>query len=215
MHLIKKLLAKYTAFIWSILRPLGSWGVFGVAFLDSAAYGIPLDPVVASYVYANHKLAPLYIAMAAAGSALGSLIIYAIGKKGGELLLEKRVGKARLERLRDRFERQEFFALLVPSMLPPPTPFKLFVLCAGVFEMRVALFLIAIFLGRFARFLLLGFLTIQYGPQIIGLTIRILREHIVLLLIALVALALVVWLTIRSRKLVVAAKDETEDESVA
>ena len=81
--------------------------------------------------------------------------------------------------------------------------------------MRVALFLIAIFLGRFARFLLLGFLTIQYGPQIIGLTIRILREHIVLLLIALVALALVVWLTIRSRKLVVAAKDETEDESVA
>jgi len=215
LHLIKKLLAKYTAFIWSILRPLGSWGVFGVAFLDSAAYGIPLDPVVASYIYVRPAGIWLFAFMAAAGSALGSLVPYAIGRAGGELLLLKRIDRHKLERIRDRFESQEFWAMAIPSMLPPPTPFKLFVLCAGVFEMRVALFLIAIFLGRFARFLLLGFLTIQYGPQIIGLTIRILREHIVLLLIALVALALVVWLTIRSRKLVVAAKDETEDESVA
>jgi len=215
LHLIKKLLAKYTAFIWSILRPLGSWGVFGVAFLDSAAYGIPLDPVVASYIYVRPAGIWLFAFMAAAGSALGSLVPYAIGRAGGELLLLKRIDRHKLERIRDRFESQEFWAMAIPSMLPPPTPFKLFVLCAGVFEMRVTLFLIAIFLGRFARFLLLGFLTIQYGPQIIGLTIRILREHIVLLLIALVALALVVWLTIRSRKLVVAAKDETEDESVA
>jgi membrane protein YqaA with SNARE-associated domain len=215
LHLIKKLLAKYTAFIWSILRPLGSWGVFGVAFLDSAAYGIPLDPVVAGYVYVRPAGIWLFAFMAAAGSALGSLVPYAIGRAGGELLLLKHIDRHKLERMRDRFESQEFWAMAIPSILPPPTPFKLFVLCAGVFEMRVALFLIAIFVGRFARFLLLGFLTIQYGPQIVGLTMRILREHVVLLLIALVALGLVLWLTIRSRRLVVETKDEAEDESVA
>jgi membrane protein YqaA with SNARE-associated domain len=215
LHLIKKLLAKYTAFIWSILRPLGSWGVFGVAFLDSAAYGIPLDPVVAGYVYVRPAGIWLFAFMAAAGSALGSLVPYAIGRAGGELLLLKHIDRHKLERMRDRFESQEFWAMAIPSILPPPTPFKLFVLCAGVFEMRVALFLIAIFVGRFARFLLLGFLTIQYGPQIVGLTMRILREHVVLLLIALVALGLVLWLTIRSRRLAVETKDEAEDESVA
>jgi len=215
LHLIKKLLAKYTAFIWSILKPLGSWGVFGVAFLDSAAYGIPLDPVVAGYIYVRPAGIWLFAFMAAAGSALGSLVPYAIGRAGGELLLLKHIDRHKLERMRDRFESQEFWAMAIPSILPPPTPFKLFVLCAGVFEMRVALFLIAVFVGRFARFLLLGFLTIQYGPQIVGLTMRILREHIVLLLIALVALGLVLWLTIRSRKLVVETKDEAEDESVA
>ncbi|HEX7958506.1 MAG TPA: VTT domain-containing protein [Terriglobales bacterium] len=215
MHLIKRLLAKYTAFIWAILRPLGSWGVFGVAFLDSAAYGIPLDPVVASYIYVRPAGIWLFAFMAAAGSAVGSLVPYGIGRAGGELLLLKRIDRHKLERMRDRFESQEFWAMAIPSMLPPPTPFKLFVLCAGVFEMRVALFLIAIFLGRFARFLLLGFLTIRYGPQIVGLAMRILREHMILLLIALGALALIIWLTIRSRKLVTETPDETEDESVA
>jgi membrane protein YqaA with SNARE-associated domain len=215
LHLIKRLLAKYTAFIWAILRPLGSWGVFGVAFLDSAAYGIPLDPVVASYIYVRPAGIWLFAFMAAAGSAVGSLVPYGIGRAGGELLLLKRIDRHKLERMRDRFESQEFWAMAIPSMLPPPTPFKLFVLCAGVFEMRVALFLIAIFLGRFARFLLLGFLTIRYGPQIVGLAMRILREHMILLLIALGALALIIWLTIRSRKLVTETPDETEDESVA
>lgn len=215
MHFIKKLLAKYTAFIWAILRPLGSWGVFGVAFLDSAAYGIPLDPVVAGYIYVRPAGIWLFASMAAAGSALGSLIPYAIGRAGGELLLLKHIDRHKLERMRDRFESQEFWAMVIPSILPPPTPFKLFVLCAGVFEMRVALLLIAVFLGRFARFLLLGFLTIRYGPQIVSLTMHIMREHIILLLIALGALVVVIWLTIRSRKLVVETPDETEDESVA
>jgi membrane protein YqaA with SNARE-associated domain len=215
LHFIRKILAKYTAFIWSILKPLGSWGVFGVAFLDSAAYGIPLDPVVASYIYVRPAGIWLFAFMAAAGSALGSLVPYGIGRAGGELLLLKRIDRHKLERMRNRFESQEFWAMAIPSMLPPPTPFKLFVLCAGVFEMRVALFLIAVFVGRFARFLLLGFLTIQYGPQIVGLTMRVLREHIVLVLTALGALALVIWLTVRSRKLVEESKDGAKDESVA
>lgn len=214
MHFIKKILAKYTTFIWAILKPLGSWGVFGIAFIDSAAYGIPLDPVVAGYVYNRPAGIWLFAFMAAAGSALGSLIPYWIGRAGGELLLLKRIDRHKLERLRDRFESQEFWAIAIPSMLPPPTPFKLLILSAGVFEMRVALFLIAIFVGRFARFMLLGFLTIRYGPQIVTLTMRVMREHIILLLIALLALGLVIWLTVRSRRATIEAELETEDETV-
>jgi len=111
-----------------VLQPLGSWGILAVAVLDSAAFGIPLDPVVAGYVYAHPAKIWLYVFAASAGSALGSLVPYGIGRAGGELLLLKRIDRRRFERLRDRFENQEFFAMMVPAMLPPPTPFKLFLL---------------------------------------------------------------------------------------
>src|SRR5438874_9077491 len=101
------------------------------------------------------KVFLMYPAMAAVGSAIGSLIIYEIGRKGGEVLLQKRISVARFERIRDRFEKQEFFALMIPSMLPPPTPFKLFILSAGVFHMTVRDFLLAIITGRFVRFVAL------------------------------------------------------------
>ncbi len=200
MRLIKKFLAKYTAFVWAILKPLGSWGVFGAALLDSAAYGIPIDPVVASYIYTRPAGIWLFSVMGAAGSALGSLVPYAIGRAGGELLLLKRINRAKLERMRDRFESQEFLAIALPALLPPPAPFKLLVVAAGVFEMRVALFLIAIFVGRFARFLLLGYLTIHYGPQIVEITLRAARHHLPLILIGLVVLLLAVYLAMRWRR---------------
>lgn len=167
-----------------MLEPLGSWGILAVAFIDSAAFGIPLDPVVAGYVYTNPLKIWLYIFMAAVGSALGSLIPYGIGRAGGELLLLKHVDRKRFERLRDRFENQEFFAMMVPAMLPPPTPFKLFLLAAGVFEMRPALFMLAIFVGRVIRFLILGFLVVRFGPGIVGLVTVVMARHLVWVLVA-------------------------------
>ncbi len=207
MHFIREILAKYTAFIWSILRPLGPWGVFGIAFLDSAAWGIPVDPVVASYIFNRPSGLWLYALMAAAGSSIGSLIPYSIGRAGGELLLLKRIDRHKLERLRDRFESQEFWALAIPAILPPPTPFKLLVLSAGVFEMRIPLFLLAVFLGRLVRFLSIGFLTVRYGPQIVAITMRLMREHLILLLLALAFLGLVIFLTIKARRNAVSPRD--------
>ena len=126
--------------------------------------------------------------MAAVGSALGSLIPYGIGCAGGELLLLKHVNRARFERLRDRFENQEFFAMMVPAMLPPPTPFKLFLLAAGVFEMRPALFLLAIFVGRVIRFLILGFLVVKFGPGIVNLVTMVMARHLIWVIIGFVLL---------------------------
>jgi len=188
LHTIKHILARYTHFIWSVLEPLGAWGILAVAFMDSAAIGIPLDPVVAGYVYAHPAKIWLYVLMAASGSALGSLIPYGIGRAGGELLLLKHVDRQRFERLRDRFENQEFFAMMVPAMLPPPTPFKLFLLAAGVFEMRPVLFMLSIFAGRVVRFLILGFLVVRFGPGIVNLVTAIMARHLVWVLVGFLAL---------------------------
>jgi len=185
---IKHLLARYTHFVWSILEPLGPWGILAVAFMDSAAIGIPLDPVVAGYVYAHPPSIWLYVFMAAIGSVLGSLIPYGIGRAGGELLLLKHVDRQRFERLRDRFENQEFFAMMVPAMLPPPTPFKLFLLAAGVFEMRPLLFMSAIFSGRVVRFLILGFLVVRFGPGIVSLMTAIMARHLIWVILGFVFL---------------------------
>jgi membrane protein DedA with SNARE-associated domain len=97
-------------------------------------------------------------------------VIYAIGYAGGEVVLRKRLSKEKYEKIHASFERHEFWALMFPAMLPPPTPFKIVVLAAAAFEMNFAHFLLAIFAGRFVRFLLEALLTLWFGPQIVTLT---------------------------------------------
>lgn len=162
-----KLWLKITGWI-AVLQTLGAWGVLALTAIDSGAIPIPVDVLVAGYVFNNPGRAWLYVTAGALGSALGSLIPYYLGRAGGELFLLKRINRARLERIRDRFERQEFLALMVPAMLPPPTPFKLFVFSAGVFEMKPAWFLAAIFAGRVVRFGVLAVLTAIFGPGIVS-----------------------------------------------
>ena len=200
MITIKHILARYSQFVWSVLAPLGSWGIFVVAFMDSGALGIPLDPVVATYVYAHPLKIWLYIFMAATGSALGSLIPYGIGRAGGELLLLKRIDRRRFEHLRDRFENQEFFAMMVPAMLPPPTPFKLFLLSAGVFEMRVHLFMLSIFSGRVIRFLVLGLLVVKFGPGIVNLVTAVMSRHLAWVFVGFVLLIVLIVSHLKFRK---------------
>src|SRR5205807_2902417 len=138
--------------------------------LDASAFGIPMDPLIAGFVYSSPRKALFYCLAASVGSAIGSLFPYLLGRAGGELFLLKRIDEARLKRIRDRFERQEFLALMVPAMLPPPTPFKLLVFSAGVFEMKPVAFLMAIISGRMVRFGLLSVLTVIFGPQIVAET---------------------------------------------
>ncbi len=171
-----KFFLKYTAWL-AALKTLGAWGVFIIAILDAAAFGVPMDPLVAGYVYSNPHKAWLYCLAGALGSALGSIVPYALGRAGGELFLLKRIDEAKLRRIRDRFERQEFLALMVPAMLPPPTPFKLFVFSAGVFEMKPVAFLLAVISGRLVRFGVLSLLTVIFGPQIVAETKNLIRTQ--------------------------------------
>ena len=134
------------------------------------------------------------------GSAAGSLVVYAIGYKGGEVMLKKRMGEARFNRITASFEKREFPLLTVISMLPPPTPFKLFVLSAGMAEMRPLRFVTAIVLGRFVRFTIESILVVRYGPHIIALLAEALRHHLSYVIAAVVAVAVIGWWIWRIKK---------------
>ena len=171
---------------------LGLWGAGAVALLDSSTIPVPMDAILAVYIWQNKSHFWLYCLLAAAGSAVGGLLPYGLGRAGGELFLLKRINRARFEELRDRFERQEFLAVMIPSMLPPPTPWKVFVFAAGVFEMRVLPYMVAVFAGRLVRWLVLAALVLKLGPDAVKLVAH--HAATALLLVAvLVALAVTGW----------------------
>jgi membrane protein YqaA with SNARE-associated domain len=201
---ILHLFLKYKIWLLALLKPLGFWGAGCIAFLDAAAFPVPLDLIIAGYVWADKKHFYLYVIVAAAGSALGGLVPFLLGRAGGELFLMKRVNRARYEQLLDRFEKQEFLAIMIPSMLPPPTPWKLFVFAAGVFEMKVGTFLLSVFVGRVVRDMVTAILTIKYGPEIVNIAQALATRHRVALIaglvVLLIGLAYWIWRTVSKRR---------------
>jgi membrane protein YqaA with SNARE-associated domain len=202
---ILHLLDKYTIWLLAVLKPLGFWGAGGIAFIDAAAFPVPMDLILATYVWADKRHFYLYVLFSAAGSSLGGLVFFLLGRAGGELFLMKRINRTRYEQLRDRFEKQEFLAMMIPSILPPPTPWKLFVIAAGVFEMKISTFVLSVFVGRVVRNMITAILTIEYGPQIVNMAGRLASQHRAALLAGLAvlvaALAYWIWRTMRQRRL--------------
>ncbi len=154
------------------LAKFGIWGMGALALLDSSSLPIPMDALIALSVWNDKSRFWLYVLAASVGSAIGGLVPYGLGRAGGELFLLKRVNREHYERMRTRFERQEFLAMLIPSMLPPPTPWKAFVFAAGVFEMRVLPFMLAVFCGRMVRWLVLSLLVLKLGPGAADLVVH-------------------------------------------
>ncbi len=184
-----------------LLPALMKWGILGVgaiAVLDSSSIPVPMDAILALYVWNDKRHFWIYCLMAAAGSALGGLLPYGLGRAGGELFLLKRVDRAKFEQMRDRFQRQEFLAVMIPSMMPPPAPWKMFIFASGVFEMRVPIFLLAVFVGRMLRWLTLSLLVLKLGPGAVDLVAR----HAVPMVIGvgLLAVAGFAWWWIRKKR---------------
>ncbi len=177
---------------------LGLWGVGLVALLDSSTIPVPMDAILAVYIWNNKSHFVFCCMLAAMGSAIGGLLPYGLGRAGGELFLLKRVNRERFERLRLRFERQEFLAVMIPSMLPPPAPWKLFIFGAGVFEMRVIPFMLAVFAGRMVRWLVLSALVLELGPGAADMV-----AHHAIRLVAIIGLLAVIgfaWWLIRKKR---------------
>src|SRR5579871_4912946 len=130
--------------------------------------------------------------MASAGSAVGSLVMYGIGYEGGENLLRKRMSAERFAGIKKKFDDHEFLALMLPAILPPPAPFKLFVLSAAIFEMSLSHFMLAIFLGRVLRFAILSALVLMFGPQIVSLSASLVKNHLLATMLFLAG-ALLIW----------------------
>ena len=199
MNKIKHFVHAYGDWIKHVLLPLGPWGMLAFAAVDGSFLGMPLDPIFVGYVYHDRSRFLMYVLLGSAGSALGSIVLYVIGYTGGEVLLRKRLSPERFEEIHESFDRHEFWALMFPAMLPPPAPFKIFVLAAAAFEMNFAHFLLAIFAGRFVRFLIEALLTLWFGPQIVTLAGNLFAHHFVAILVGVGALV-VAWLIWRRAK---------------
>jgi len=198
--IIAGIMAQWKIVLLPFLAKLGFWGAGAVALLDSSSIPVPMDAILALYVWNDKGHFWLYCLLASAGSAIGGLLPYGLGRAGGELFLLKRVNRERFERMRTRFERQEFLAMMIPSVLPPPTPWKAFVFAAGVFEMRVLPFLIAVFCGRMIRWLILSILVLKLGPG----AVDVVAHHSLPLvgIVGLLALIGFTWWWIRRRRTV-------------
>jgi len=145
---------------------LGAPGLFLISFLDSSVLTFPvINDLLLIELAIQHPLRmPLYAAMAMFGSLLGCVLLYFIAKKGGEAFFRKKAG-GRAHAIRHWVEKNGFGGMLLAALLPPPTPFKIFVFAAGVFEVPLGSFTSAIALARAIRYFGIGYLAIRYGEQ--------------------------------------------------
>ncbi len=192
--------AKHAAFglfrqLGERLKHLGGTGLAVASLFDSALIPIPWQPILLQLVSSHPHKFLIYPLIAAFASGVGSMVPFYVGRLGGELFLLGKINRARYERLRDRFEEQEFFAILIPAMGPPPTPFKLFEFCAGVFEMRPLTFFVAAFLGKLVQFTVYATLTHLYGPAVVEILFHTVRAHahLVLFVVGLLLIVLAIW----------------------
>jgi membrane protein YqaA with SNARE-associated domain len=145
---------------------LGAPGLFLISFLDSSVLTFPVinDLLLIELSIQHPARMPLYASMAALGSILGCVLLFFISEKGGEALFHKHAGK-RAQAIHNWVVHNGFGGMLVAALLPPPTPFKVFVVAAGVFEVPLISFTSAITLARVIRYFGIGYLAIRYGAD--------------------------------------------------
>ena len=161
--------------IRALALALGAPGLFLVAFFDSSFLPLPGIADVLLIVTVTRTPAAMiwYVAITVAGSVAGCLVLHYLGRKGGEALVRKRFTSEKTEKATTALRRHGVMAVLVPCLLPPPFPFKIFVLLAGVIGISAARLAIAIAVGRGVRYLALGLLAVKYG----GRAVAYMREH--------------------------------------
>jgi membrane protein YqaA with SNARE-associated domain len=189
-------LKSFITWIYGVALTVGGPGLFVIAFLDSSFISLPQinDILVVLMVTQNKAWMPYYVLMATGGSIAGCYVIYYLAKRGGDAFLQKRLRPGHTERALAMYKRHGLLALMVPALLPPPAPFKLFVLAAGVAHVRPGQFVLAIALARGARYLALGLLAIWYGDVAMELMRTRGREVALWLVGFIVVCALGLWL---------------------
>jgi membrane protein YqaA with SNARE-associated domain len=160
-------MAGFLEWIKGVAVSLGGPGLFLIAFLDSSFLSFPeVNDILIIWLTTQHEERMVYYAfMTTLGSVSGCLSLYYVARKGGEAFLRKRFNSHYLERAMATFRRYGLLAILVPSILPPPTPFKVFVLAAGVSKVRPLHFIVAIAIGRGFRYFGEGLLAVYYGDH--------------------------------------------------
>jgi len=146
---------------------LGAPGLFLIAFLDSSFLSLPeIADLLVIYMVTQHKSRlVVYVVATTLGSLVGCMVMYWIGRKGGEALVRKRFATGPVERAMKAVQKHGVMAVLIPSILPPPAPFKIFVVIAGAAGISAPRFATAVVIGRGARYLALGLLAVKFGDR--------------------------------------------------
>jgi membrane protein YqaA with SNARE-associated domain len=167
---------KVVLWMQTVLVPLlGSPGMFLVAFCDSSFLSLPEinDILIVTSAAADPGSAWLAVLMTTLGSVAGCTVLWELGRRGGEAFLVKRFGNQRVDRVREAFQRYDILALAIPAVLPPPMPFKIFVLSAGVFGFPYRRFFTTLMIARGLRYTFWAILGTVYGDEALALLKRI------------------------------------------
>jgi membrane protein YqaA with SNARE-associated domain len=157
--------------IWlrNALLPYGGFGLLVLAMFDSSFVSLPEVNDLLLMTFAINEPGGMvkFALLTTIGSVIGCALLYAVGRKGGEAFLRKTFADQRLAKVQRWYQRHGILAVIVPSLLPPPTPFKVFVLSAGTFGISWPKFLTAVVIGRGIRYFSEGILAVLYGPAAI------------------------------------------------
>lgn len=196
-------MGRFFSRVQSIALALGAPGLFLVTFLDSSFLSLPeaTDLLLIWMVVQHKNRMVLYAATAVAGSVAGCLALYFVGRKGGDALVRSRFNSGSVDRALGTIQRYGVLAVLIPCLLPPPAPFKIFILLAGVAGISIGRFAVAIAIGRTIRYFAEGVLAVRYGDQAIeyvhanGRTVSLALVGVILAGLA----GYVVWTKARNR----------------
>ena len=193
-------MARIVAWIQAFALGIGGPGLFVVAFLDSSFLSLPEinDLLVVMLVIEHKARMPYYALMATLGSVTGCLVLYGLGRRGGEALVRRRFGGRRMARALAVSKRYGVLAIAVPAVLPPPAPFKIFVLLAGVAAVPLWQFATTIALARGFRYFAVGVLSVRYGDDAVAF-IEANGRAVALVLVGLIVVGGLAWLLWRRR----------------
>lgn len=154
-------------FAQHVAERYGGPGLFFVAFLDSSFLSLPevSDLLIVFFVVRDPSHWIYYGLVTTAGSVAGCYALYALGRKGGEAFLRRRFHERHIDRALAWFQKYGLLVVIVPSILPPPMPFKVFVLLAGVANVRTLAFVTAVVIGRSFRYVGEAWLAYRYGED--------------------------------------------------
>jgi len=154
---------------YDLITSIGGLGVMILAIGDSSFLSVPEGNDLLIVVLSTGKSwgnMAYWVGMTTLGSVIGCLLLYSVGRKGGNPLLRRKFSSEKIERAERLFKKYGLLTVLIPSVLPPPLPFKIFVLSAGVFRLRVLEFVTAVVIGRTIRYSMWGILAVLYGNSV-------------------------------------------------
>ncbi len=197
-------MGRFVVRVQALALALGAPGLALVAFLDSSVLSLPevADLLVVWMVVRHKERLVVYALSATLGSVAGCLILYDIGRKGGDALVRRRFRSDAVDRTLAAFQRHGVMAVLIPAVLPPPAPFKIFVLMAGVARIETVEFVAAIAMGRGARYFAEGILALWYGDRAMAFidAHAVSVSFTVVALLGIVLAGSILWSRARARK---------------